>query len=151
MAEVRPFTVEELSRLNGIGDFKSKKYGQAFVDAIRGFMTDQDIVKKPKGMTYVETLNLFRQGLSLPEIAQKREMALSTIAMHIARLYERGEEMDIRQFLYPDDLVLARQGWRASGYSDQLSKVKEQVGDSMDYMRLHLALAILRRERTQGA
>jgi len=151
MAEVRPFTVEELSRLNGIGDFKSKKYGQAFVDAIREFMTDQDIVKKPKGMTYVETLNLFRQGLSLPEIAQKREMALSTIAMHIARLYERGEEMDIHQFLYPDDLVLARQGWRASGYSDQMSKVKEQVGDSMDYMRLHLALAILRRERTQGA
>jgi ATP-dependent DNA helicase RecQ len=150
MAEVRPFTVEELSRLNGIGDFKSKKYGQAFVDAIRSFMTDQDIVKKPKGMTYVETLNLFRQGLSLPEIAQRREMALSTIAMHIARLYERGEEMDIQQFLYPDDLVLAKQGWRASGYSDQLSKVKEQVGDSMDYMRLHLALAILRRERSLG-
>jgi ATP-dependent DNA helicase RecQ len=150
MAEVRPFTVEELSRLNGIGDYKSRKYGQAFVDTIRAFMMDQDIIKKPKGMTYVETLNLYRQGLSLEDIAQKREMALSTIATHLARLYEKGEEIDIHKFLFPDDLVLARQGWRASGFSDQTSKVKEQVGDSLDYTRLHLALAILRREKEQG-
>ena len=150
MAEVRPFTVEELSRLNGIGDFKSRKYGQAFVDTIRAFMTDQDIIKKPKGMTYVETLNLYRQGLSLEEIAQKREMALSTIAMHLARLYEKGEEIDLQQFLYPDDLLLARQGWRASGYSEQLSKVKEQVGDSLDYTRLNLALAIVKKEKEKG-
>ena len=150
MAEVRPFTVEELSRLNGIGDFKSRKYGQAFVDTIRSFMTDQDIIKKPKGMTYVETLNLYRQGLSLEEIAQKREMAMSTIAMHLARLYEKGEEIDLHQFLYPDDLLLARQGWRASGFSEQMSKIKEQVGDSLDYTRLNLALAIVRREKEKG-
>ena len=105
MAEVRPFTVEELSRLNGIGDFKSKKYGQAFVDEIRDYMTDQDIIKKPKGMTYVETLQLFQQGLSPEQIAQKREMAVSTIAMHLAKLYEKGENIDIQQFLFPDDLV----------------------------------------------
>ncbi len=150
MAEVRPFTVEELSRLNGIGDFKSRKYGQAFVDTIRAFMTDQDIIKKPKGMTYVETLNLYRQGLSLEEIAQKREMAMSTIAMHLARLYEKGEDIDLQQFLYPDDLLLARQGWRASGFSEQMSKVKEQVGDSLDYTRLNLALAIVKREKEKG-
>ncbi|MDZ4747746.1 MAG: DNA helicase RecQ [Saprospiraceae bacterium] len=150
MAEVRPFTVEELSRLNGIGDFKSKKYGQAFVDEIRSYMTDQDIIKKPKGMTYVETLNLFQQGLSPEEIAQKREMAVSTIAMHLAKLYEKGEDIDIQQFLFPDDLVIARQGWRASGFSEQMSKVKEQVGDSIDYTRLNLALAIVKREKAQG-
>ncbi len=150
MAEVRPYTMEELSRLNGIGEFKSKKYGQAFVDTIRTFMTDQDIIKKPKGMTYIETLNLFQQGLSPEQIAQQREMAVSTIAMHLAKLYEKGENIDIRQFLFPDDLVVAKQGWRACGYSDQMSKIKEQTGDSIDYTRLNLAMAILRREKTQG-
>jgi ATP-dependent DNA helicase RecQ len=149
MAEERPVTVEELSRLNGVGDFKSQKYGQIFVDEIRVFMTDQDIIKKPKGMTYVETLNLFRQGLTLEEIAQKREMALSTIATHLSKLYEKGEDIDLKRFLFPDDLILARQGWRASGFSEQVSKVKEQVGDSLDYTRLHFALAILKREKAQ--
>ena len=147
MAEVRPFTVEEFSRLTGVGDFKSRKYGQAFVDAIRGFMTEQNIIKKPKGMTYVETLDLFRQGLTLDEIAKKREMALSTITGHLAKLYEKGEDIDLQQFLLPDDLIVAKQGWRASGYSELMSKIKEQVGDSIDYARLHFAMAILRREQ----
>ena len=149
MAEARPFTVEEFSRLTGVGDFKSRKYGQAFVDAIRGFMTEQNIIKKPKGMTYVETLDLFRQGLTLDEIAKKREMALSTITGHLAKLYERGEEIDLHQFLLPDDLVVTKQGWRASGYSELMSKIKEQVGDSIDYARLHFAMAILRREQEE--
>ncbi|MBP7239772.1 MAG: DNA helicase RecQ [Saprospiraceae bacterium] len=149
MAEVRPFTVEEFSRLTGVGDFKSRKYGQAFVDAIRGFMTEQNIIKKPKGMTYVETLDLFRQGLTLDEIAKKREMALSTITGHLAKLYEKGEDIDLHQFLLPDDLIVAKQGWRASGYSELMSKIKEQVGDSIDYARLHFALAILRREQEE--
>ncbi len=149
MAEVRPYTVEEFSRLTGVGDFKSRKYGQAFVDAIRGFMTEQNIIKKPKGMTYVETLDLFRQGLTLDEIAQKREMALSTISGHLAKLYEKGEDIDLNQFLLPDDLMVAKQGWRASGYSELMSKIKEQVGDSIDYARLHFAMAILRREQEE--
>ena len=76
-------------------------------------------------------------------------MALSTIAMHLAKLYEKGEDLDFKRFLFPDDMILARQGWRASGFSEQVSKVKEQVGDSMDYARLHLALAVLKRERAQ--
>ena len=70
--------------------------------------------------------------------------------MHLAKLYEKGENIDIQQFLFPDDLVLARQGWRASGFSEQMSKVKEQVGDSLDYTRLNLAMAIVKREKSQG-
>ena len=147
MAEVRPFTLKEFSKLDGIGEYKTLKYGQAFVDEIHAYMQDQDFIKKPKGMTYVETLHLFRQGLTLEEIAQRREMALSTVAMHLARMYERGEDIELQTLLFPDDLILARQGWKASGYSEQVSKVKEQVGDSLDYARLHLALAILRKEK----
>jgi ATP-dependent DNA helicase RecQ len=145
MAEVRPLTVEEFTQLNGVGEYKSEKYGQSFIEAIRAYITDQDIIKKPKGMTYVETLELFHQGLPLEEIAQKREMAVSTIATHLAKLYEKGEDIDLKQFLLPDDLIVAKQGWQASGFSTQMSKIKEQVGDSLNYVRLHLAIAIVRR------
>lgn len=150
MAELQPITLAELTRINGIGAYKAGKYGQAFVDEIRTYAKDQKIIKKPKGMTYVETLQLFQQGLSMEEIAQQRSMALSTIAMHLGRLYERGEDIDLKRLLLADDLILARQGWKASGFSDQVSKVKEQIGDSMDYARLHLALAILRKEKADG-
>ena len=148
IAENRPYTVEEFSKLNGVGEYKSGKYGQEFVDEIRSFMSEQKIIKRPKGITYIETLDLFRQGMTIEDIATKRGMAVSTIAMHLGKLYMKGEEINLQQFLRPGDLDMARQGWRASGFSDQTSKVKEQVGDSLDYGRLNFALAILRREKS---
>jgi ATP-dependent DNA helicase RecQ len=151
IAETRPYTVGEFSKLDGVGEFKSGKYGQEFVDAIRSFMGEQKIIKRPKGITYIETLDLFRQGMSLADIATKRGMAVSTIAAHLSKLYLQGEEINLQQFLLPGDLDMARQGWRASGFSEQTSKVKEQVGDSLDYGRLNFALAILKREKlTEG-
>ncbi len=142
-----PFTLDEFTGLPGIGIYKSQKYGPAYIRAIRHFMTEQKEIRKPKGVTYVETLNLFRQGLTLEEIARVRGITTPTVSAHLARLFEKGEEIDLHQFLSPADLILARQAWRASGFSDQLSKVKEQVGDSLDYGKLTMALAILRRER----
>jgi ATP-dependent DNA helicase RecQ len=147
IAEIRPYTVAEFSKLNGVGEYKSGKYGQEFVDVIRNFMSEQNIIKRPKGMTYIETLDLFRRGMSIDDIATKRGMAVSTVSGHLAKLYMKGEDINLEQFLHSGDLQLARQGWRASGYSEQTSKVKEQVGDSLDYGRLHFALAILKREK----
>ncbi len=151
IAETLPFTIEDIGRLTGVGKYKAEKYGSEFVDEVRAYMGDQDIIKKPKGLTYVETLRLFRQGLTVEEIAMQRSMAVSTIASHISKMYMKGEDIDLLQFLHPGDLVLAKQGWRASGFSDQTSKIKEQVGDSLDYTRLNFAMAILRREQEIAA
>lgn len=147
MAEMLPLTNEELSQIDGVGQYKSGKYGTRYMEAIRAFMADQQYIKNPKGKTYVETLDLFRRGLSINEIAVQRQMAVSTIATHLSKMYQRGEDIDLMQFLHPDDLQIAGQAWRASGYSEQTSKVKEQAGDSLDYGRLHFALAILKREK----
>ena len=73
----------------------------------------------------MDTLDLFRQGLTIEQIANSRGMAVSTIATHLSKLYIKGENIDLMQFLHKDDLIIARQGWRASGFSDQASKVKE--------------------------
>ena len=147
MVETRPLTVQEFSTLTGVGDYKSRLYGEAFISCIRDYMTDQKVIKKPKGSTYVETLRLFKEGLTVEQIAQQRGIIPATVLQHLARLYEKGEDLPLLSLLHPDELILARQGWRASGFSDQMSKVKEQVGDSLDYGRLHIALAILKKEQ----
>ncbi len=147
MASERPITVDELSALSGVGDYKASKYGQEFIDAIRNYMTEQNTIKRPKGMTYIETLNLFRQGMSIGDIAIQRKMSASTISSHLAKMYEKGEAIDLEQFLHNGDLVLAQQAWRASGYSEHNGKIKEQVGDSLDYERLNFAMAILRKRQ----
>jgi ATP-dependent DNA helicase RecQ len=140
-----PLTIEEFAAIEGIGEYKAKKYGQSYLDLIRTFMMDQDIVKKPRGVTYIETLNLFQQGMTIEEIAVARKMAPSTIATHLAKLYERGEPIELNRMVSKTELQLAKQAWRASGFSETMSKIKEEVGDSLDYVKLTLAIAILRK------
>ncbi|HSF89666.1 MAG TPA: RecQ family ATP-dependent DNA helicase, partial [Saprospiraceae bacterium] len=147
IAETLPVTIAEIEQVTGVGKHKSKKYGQEYIELIRSYMGDQQLIKKPKGKTYIETLSLYQQGYAPEEIAVQRSMAISTIAMHLSKLYQKGEDINLHQYLRPDDLMIARQAWRASGFSEQTSKIKEQAGDSLDYGRLHYALAILRREK----
>lgn len=47
--------------------------------------------KREKGASLRDTLDLFKTGITLPEIAQKRGLALGTIESHIASLVGSGE------------------------------------------------------------
>jgi ATP-dependent DNA helicase RecQ len=47
--------------------------------------------KTPKGQTYKDTLELFKQGISLKDISTQRELWLQTIEGHIAHLYLQGD------------------------------------------------------------
>ncbi len=44
--------------------------------------------KTPKQNTYLKTLELYHEGLSLAEIAVRRKLTLSTISGHFAKLIE---------------------------------------------------------------
>jgi ATP-dependent DNA helicase RecQ len=143
----RPVTKEDFMEIEGMEDYKSRKYSDVFLDTIRNYMTEQKIIKKPRGVTYIETLNLYRKGMTPIQIAQERGMAEATIASHLAKLYEKGEDIDLQKYVTATDLTMARQAWRASGYSEQIGKIKEEVGDSLDYAKLHMAVAILRKEK----
>lgn len=55
-------------------------------------------VKATKGETYQVTLALLKVGLSIEEVAKRREMAIATIEGHLARLIGQ-REIDISAFL----------------------------------------------------
>ncbi len=54
--------------------------------------------KSAKGDTYKISLNLFKEGKSIAEIADLRSMAKTTIEGHMARWIERGD-LDISEFM----------------------------------------------------
>jgi uncharacterized protein YpbB len=63
-------------------------------------------VKKPKaekGATQLMTLAMYKDGLSIEEIAVQRTLAASTIETHLAAFILTGE-ISILEFLSPDDL-----------------------------------------------
>lgn len=119
MAAMVPQDEVNFRKISGVGEQKWATFGQDFLDKIQEFVqrnpdfidnplaqtsTPATIVKVEKKHTTTETLELWQQGLSIEEIAEKRFISPTTVINHIAQLIENGEKIDIHQFITAKEL-----------------------------------------------
>jgi len=111
-----PGDVASLLRIPGVGERKLADYGDAFLAVIAQWLEEnppQDFAPvavsgpapraKPNaggGLngTALLTLDHWRSGERLQEIATRRSLSVSTIEGHLAQAIEEGEKLDPRQF-----------------------------------------------------
>lgn len=89
MVKKRPQTLNDFSRISGVGEQKLSRYGQAFVDMIKQYPL-ADLLNNRLSGTVNETLMLYQQDISIEHIAQQRELGISTIYTHLADAIEVG-------------------------------------------------------------
>ena len=87
MMEHKPSSLEQLSRLPGVGERKLALYGAQFLTVIDEFRD----VQTASSDTTSESMELFRLGFNVPQIAEKRELKESTIYSHLALYLEQGQ------------------------------------------------------------
>ncbi len=118
IAKAMPQTKEELLDIEGFGKKKYENYGEEILQIINDFCNTNNIERrqttividdtsnnkpKEKHNTYLVTLELFRQGKTIEDIAAEREMATSTIEGHLSRFVETGE-IDVHTLVSDEDL-----------------------------------------------
>jgi ATP-dependent DNA helicase RecQ len=146
MELARPMTDEDFMHINGVGRRKMETYGYRFIKEIISFSKEKRVKKsKKKGNTYKETLELYRQGLSVEEIAQKRKIAIPTVFSHLAKLYQAGEDIDLKQFVAASDLQAVSRAKEELGDPKALKPYYEHLGEAVDYGSIRLSLTILER------
>ena len=117
MARYFPTEESTLRMISGVGEAKAAQFGAAFLAVIGAYREahleeaeEMSVLqvpvegpkkKKPKGATYLETLELARRGLSVEEMAAERSLVPGTIVAHIETLMEQGERFDANQFIDP--------------------------------------------------
>ena len=103
MIEHKPTTLEQLGLLPDIGKRKLDLYGKQFLAIIQKFKE----TAAPNSDTASESVELFKLGFTIQQIAQKRSLQASTIYGHLAQYLEEGRlvladvvelpELEIRQ------------------------------------------------------
>ncbi|HSP10971.1 MAG TPA: RecQ family ATP-dependent DNA helicase, partial [Salegentibacter sp.] len=147
MEKERPMTDEEFMQINGVGRKKMQDYGFQFIKEIIAFSKEKRTPKKrKKGNTYKETLALYREGLSVEEISKKRELAITTIYSHLAKLYTNGEEIDMSRFVDKNDVEAVKKAREVLDKPETLKPYYEHFEESMDYWTIRCALAVLEKE-----
>ncbi len=89
MARLRPADAESFKYISGVGEVKLKRYGELFLQVIKAHPLPK-MLRNNFSDTINETLALHHEGLSIEEIAEKRDLKRSTIYVHLADAIEAG-------------------------------------------------------------
>ncbi len=147
MEKQRPMTDEEFLQISGVGRQKMQNYGYQFIKEIIAFNKDKREKKnRKKGNTYKETFRLYKEGMSVEEISDKRKLAPATIFSHLIKLYETGEDIDLQQFISKADLEAVKNAQEELDGPETLKPYFEHFQESIDYGTIRLALTILNRK-----
>lgn len=154
MAREFPKTGEEFMRINGVGRRKLKDFGSLFIDEITQYLRSNPeaastysstqpppVKSRWMNQTTQESLQLFRAGKSIEDIADIRKLKSSTIYSHLEKAANAGEEIDPHRFVTPDELQTIRAAFRKLGYGN-LTGVFELLGKRFDYGVLRIVRAV---------
>ena len=142
MSEEMPVTEASLKKISGVGTQKFKTYGHFFTKEIILFVLRK--VKegfKVKGSTYLLTYELYQQDLSIEEIAKKREINHITVESHLAYLYENGFNIDIYQFVTPEEIETIGKANQELDEPNGLKPIFEHLNQEFSYSKIKMAIA----------
>ncbi len=157
MATYLPQADWELRKISGVGDLKFDKYGADFLRTIRDYSTKNGLVsriglKSPKRErsrtkrdangknTYRISLEMFRSGLSVPDIARERGVQPSTVENHLVRFIPTGE-VTLEELVPPHKVDPIRQAVIKFNETGALSPIKEFLGEDYTYGEIRAVIA----------
>ncbi len=147
MAQVQPQTLDEFSKISGVGSHKLAQYGEKFVAEIKEYtqqqMQSNAIAQKTAAFpsdSKLLTLQLHRQGLTAEEIAQKRNLSLGTISNHLAELIAMNQPVDLDLLVIPVRQQFISKAIQTVGAAS-LRTISEHLGDSYTYDEIKLVRA----------
>jgi ATP-dependent DNA helicase RecQ len=148
MAEKRPMTDADLLTISGVGERKLQLYGNAFLEEIRQFTLRKvaDGVHVV-GSTQFVTWDLFKNGSTVEEIAQKRGLSTMSIVGHLAFMYERGEYIDIYQWVSPEELDIISGALPLFPEPYKIGEIFEHFEQKFPYDKIKFAIADTIRRR----
>ncbi len=158
MATYLPQIDWELRKISGVGDLKFEKYGADFLRTIKDYCLKNNLVSRidlksakranrqrtkrdASGKdTYRISLEMFRMGRSIDDIARERDLQPSTVENHLARFIPTGE-IQLHELVPLHKVETIRKAVLKFNDSGQLSPVKEFLGEDYTYGEIRAVIA----------
>ena len=156
MSRTYPLNEEALLKIPGVGAFKLEKYGEMFISVVKSYVEEHDIkveekseIKPLQGKslqnkelkidTRTVSYDLFKSGLSIEEIAAKRELVTSTIEGHLLDCLERGMALDFDRLVSNEIELQVIEVIKNCG-EGRLKAIKEALPEEISYGTIKFVL-----------
>jgi len=103
-----PITMEEMVRITGVGGGKAKKYGQPFIDVIKQYVDENEIIRPTdmlvksvpnKSISKVYIIKAIDRKASLDDVAVSKGMDIYELLTEIESIVDSGTYLDIDYYI----------------------------------------------------
>ena len=143
MEAERPMSDEEFLNIEGVGKAKLEKYGDVFIKAVIEFQKSKTVRAKKEGSTYKETLEMLQSGLTVEEIAGKRNLGVSTITSHLAKLYSDGHPIDLSIYVTKEEISKIAEAKIKLESPNALKPYFDYFEEQIAYDKIRIGLAMI--------
>ena len=142
MAARHPTTDHDMKDISGVGERKLHLYGNLFMDAILNYIREQtEKGFKTQASTHAITYSFYKAGVSVEEIARKRELNPITVYGHLADLYEKGENIDLQKYISKQEVRSVLDALQGLDEPYKLREIFDFLKEAIPYFKIKLALA----------
>lgn len=144
MCELLPATPKQLKKIHGMGKVRVEKYGEEILEIINDYITQNNlspmkenvVIEVEKKNTKETSLDFFKEGFSIEEIAEKRALAASTIFGHLGHYVNEGV-LDITEILSEEKVAKGLEIIKNNTF-ESLNELKEIAGANFSYNELRI-------------
>lgn len=159
LATYLPVTYSDLLKISGFGAFKAEKYGQPFLEMVQDYCIAYKLatrmqLKQPKrerkqvsatterpSDTKRISLQMYRKGKTISEIAAERNLSANTIETHLS-FYIAKQELEITDLVKVDTLNAIRKAVAIFG-TNSLKVLKDNLPEDISYGEIRMVLAAM--------
>ena len=147
MCDTLPRTAKELKKVKGMGKIRVEKYGEEILEVIEEYCVENKINHKneqkreDKKPSHQITLELFKKGFSVKEIAKERSLTINTVESHLSSYIPSGE-IDVLELIPLKKYKKMVNAIEEVEFKN-LTELKEKVDKSYSYMELRMVLKSL--------
>lgn len=150
LANFLPQSIRALKQVKGMGTKKIEKYGEELLEIIVSFCNEENIEppalpvtekkkkKKEREDTKKISFDLFSQGLTLAQIAEQRNLSISTIEGHLSHYVGTGQ-IPVSKFVSGEIIELIS-GQLEVTNDLKIGPVKEALGDRVTWSDIRFVL-----------
>ena len=143
MATIYPITIEELQNLPGVGAGKARRYGKEFVDTIKAYVEENEIVRpvdlrvvrsvQRKSSLRPELIRCIDHQISLDSLAESKGLEFDELLDELEAIVYAGYRINIDYFLeereLDEDIQEEIYEYFRNSHTDSLDEARKALGE----------------------
>jgi ATP-dependent DNA helicase RecQ len=151
-----PLSITDLGKISGFGNVKIQKYGHVFLESVKTYCRENELnslmhiklkkrpaASKPAqeriGDTKLHSLQMFRKGMPIAEIANLRGLTSGTIEGHLVHFIRKGE-LDVHDLVDKHKISMIMKEAQQPG---TVTRIKEKLGEDYSYGEIRAVISYL--------